>query len=68
MEEAEINRVLQTHADEAHAIMLLKTGRRIGEMLALQWSDIDFKNMTITVSKAVTRLASGRDKQRKNRR
>jgi integrase len=62
MEEArQLIEFCKTHADGLHAIMLLKTGLRIGEMLALQWSDVDFKNMTITVSKAVTRLASGRE-------
>lgn len=33
------------------------TGMRIGEILALTWSDIDFKNETIDVNKTLTELA-----------
>ena len=32
-------------------ILLMYTGLRIGELLALTWSDIDFENKTITVDK-----------------
>lgn len=32
---------------------LLATGLRIGEMLALTWSDVDFKDNTVTVNKTV---------------
>ena len=32
--------------------MLLTTGMRIAELLALQWSDINFNNRTITISKS----------------
>ncbi|EKF51584.1 tyrosine-type recombinase/integrase [Lactococcus garvieae] len=34
-------------------MLLLDTGIRIGEALALNWSDIDFKNKKITISKTV---------------
>ena len=34
------------------------TGMRIGEMLGLTWSDIDFKNNTISVKKTLTKNAS----------
>lgn len=35
-----------------HAIIVLMyTGLRVGELLALRWKDIDFKNKTITVDK-----------------
>ena len=32
-------------------ILILNTGLRMGEALSLKWSDIDFENKTITVSK-----------------
>ncbi len=32
-------------------VLCLYTGLRIGELLALIWSDVDFKNSTVTVSK-----------------
>ncbi|QOK28027.1 site-specific integrase [Cytobacillus oceanisediminis] len=34
------------------ASMLLRTGMRKGEMLALKWDDIDFKNSTISITKS----------------
>ncbi|WEZ09975.1 tyrosine-type recombinase/integrase [Priestia flexa] len=39
------------------ASLLLRTGMRKGEMLALTWRDIDFENMTISITK--TRDDSG---------
>lgn len=36
--------------------LLLATGLRIGEALALEWSDIDLENATVSVSKTVNRL------------
>ena len=38
------------------AMIMLYAGLRIGEVLALEWSDIDFEARTITVSKARTIL------------
>jgi len=40
--------------------LLAYTGLRKGEALALNWSDIDFDNSTLIVSKAVTRGLSNR--------
>lgn len=34
----------------------LMTGMRRGEILALQWNDIDFKNSTVNISKQVNRI------------
>ena len=34
----------------------LTTGLRRGELLALLWTDLDVKNMTISVSKQVNRI------------
>lgn len=36
--------------------LLLATGCRISEVLALEWSDIDFQNKTIEISKTLNRL------------
>ena len=35
-------------------IQFANTGMRKGELLALKWTDIDFENHTITVSKAIS--------------
>lgn len=40
-------------------ILLLETGLRRGELLGLQWEDIDFENKTITVRRAVADSKSG---------
>lgn len=39
--------------------LLAFTGIRKGESLALKWADIDFKNQTLNINKAVSRSASG---------
>ncbi len=39
--------------------MLLYTGLRRGELLALQWKDVDFGNRTISVTKSVGFLETG---------
>lgn len=36
-------------------LLILDTGMRIGEALALEWSDIDFKNKTLRVNKTLTK-------------
>lgn len=36
--------------------ILLATGCRIGEVLALEWSDIDFKTATISITKTLNRF------------
>lgn len=36
-------------------LLILNTGMRIGETLALEWSDIDFKNKTLRVNKTLTK-------------
>lgn len=38
-------------------ILAIYTGLRKGELLALEWQDIDFKNNTVSVSKSVSVVA-----------
>ena len=51
----DIQRVKDNVADEFGLIpfMALYTGMRKGEILALDWKDIDFKNKTISINKTV---------------
>lgn len=45
-------------ADSKTAILLcLYTGMRLGELCALKWTDIDYKNKTVTVNRTVQRIA-----------
>lgn len=49
---AELKKNLRPHFTTRYMILTaIYTGMRVGEIMALQWSDIDFKNATITVSK-----------------
>lgn len=43
-------------------LLILNTGMRIGEALALEWSDINFKNNTLRVNKTLTK-AKERDEK-----
>lgn len=43
----------------AYFTMALFTGLRRGEMLSLQWSDIDFSNMTVSVTKSTASTKAG---------
>lgn len=46
-----------------HAIpLLLYTGLRIGELIALRWDDIDFENKTISITKNAVVVKSGKEK------
>lgn len=38
-------------------LLCLYTGMRLGELCALKWSDFDFMNKTVTVSRTVQRIA-----------
>ncbi len=39
------------------------TGMRIGEVIALKWSDIDFQKYTITVQRTITKKPYKREHQ-----
>lgn len=47
-------------------ILLLNTGMRIGEALALEWSDINFEKRTISITKTLTQVKSRDGSEGKN--
>lgn len=64
LSEDELGRFLKlVYEDEqrwvAAFLTLLGTGMRIGELLALEWRDIDFVENTIDINKGMSRLKSG---------
>lgn len=50
---------LEQHEYGPHVAFLLYTGMRVGEFLALMWSDVDRINKTITVRRTVKKSESG---------
>lgn len=51
----------QGDSDAYYAIMLMmETGMRAGEVLALTWSDIDWRRKSIRISKTMIRLGNGK--------
>ena len=59
---AEIEQLLNVAASHPHGLyvqMLLYTGMRMGELLALQWSDVDLDNRLIHVRQALAKSADG---------
>ncbi len=53
------NRVLSTeHRAKIAAILMLFCGLRVGELLALEWSDIDFLNKKLSVNKSAERVGN----------
>lgn len=52
--EIEIKRIIEfKHRCQLPAMIMLFSGLRRGELIALQWLDIDLVNKTITVNKSV---------------
>lgn len=51
---------IKTPTPTAYFIASLSTGERPGEMDALRWPQVDFKNRTITVDRAIKRADGGR--------
>ena len=41
--------------------LMLETGMRVGEVLALEWSDVDWRRKAIRVSKTVVRITSKKE-------
>lgn len=58
-EQARLFRCIYHRPDTSKAAVLLclYTGLRLGELCALQWSDIDVEGMTLTVNRTVQRIA-----------
>ena len=53
-EQAKIVELARDYSGGEVFLMLLSTGMRIGEALALTWDDIDFKGKTISINKSVS--------------
>ncbi len=49
------------------AILALRTGMRIGELLALEWNDVDFERHQVTVRRSIVRGILGTPKNGKTR-
>lgn len=47
---------IENHKYEMLFLIALGTGLRLGELLGLKWSDIDFKNNTVTVNRTIQRI------------
>ena len=47
--------------NHAYFNLALSTGMRRGELLALNWSDIDFDNATLDINKSWVRAKSGEE-------
>ena len=61
-EEERLRRVLEQGDSLAYyaALIMLETGMRIGEALALQWDDIDWRRRSVRISKTIVRLGDSR--------
>lgn len=63
----QVKKILEDAKKHQYGILvqlLLYTGLRIGELIALQWTDIDFKNNLINIQRAVTRAENGNYKEK----
>ena len=57
----ETNMIIHTpHRAQPAAMLMLYTGLRRGEVLALRWEDIDLKNKSLTVNKTVIFVDGGK--------
>jgi integrase len=68
---AESERLIAAALTEPHyysmVLVALRTGMRLGELLALAWEDMSFENRTITVCRSITRGIVGTPKSHKIR-
>ena len=55
-EQIEFLNAIDGHQYQVAFLMLISTGLRVGELLALTWDSIDFKNNTINVNKTLSRV------------
>ena len=55
-EQRQFIQAIQKHKFKSLFLMALGTGLREGELLALKWSDIDFVENTVSVSKTIKRV------------
>lgn len=57
-----LKRVLQTHSMVGYdvALFMLESGTRIGEALALKWSDINWSRKSVRINKTFVRLGNGK--------
>lgn len=67
--EPESKRLLQYADDVWHDMILLaiRTGLRFGELIALQWSDVNFNDAVLTVNRNIVRGFEGSPKNNKTR-
>jgi integrase len=67
--EQEVNLLLQYAEGKWHDMILLavRTGLRFGELIALKWEDINFKESLITVNRSIVRGIEGSPKNNKIR-
>lgn len=57
-----LKRVLQTHSRSGYdvALFMLESGARVGEALALNWSDINWSRKSVRINKTFVRLGNGK--------
>lgn len=59
---------IKGHKLEVLFLVALSTGLRLGEILGLKWSDIDFKSSTLTVNRTLQRVTEiSKDGQRESK-
>lgn len=58
---------LYKYRDGLILVIMLNTGLRVGEMLALNWNDIDFENKIMTINKTIQSNLVNRDKNAKTK-
>lgn len=61
-EQGKLNAIIRSLERPAYLgiIIMLETGMRVGEMLALSWSDVDFRRRAIKIHKTFVRLGNHR--------
>lgn len=52
-EQKALVRLIKNHQFANQFLFVLQTGLRVGELIGLKWSDIDFKNKTMTIKRTM---------------